>query len=89
MPDFLHVVPVGNNTVFDGVFKGEDTSLGLGFVSYIGVFLAHTDHDTLMSWATDNGGEDSSGSIVSGESGFAHTRSIVYNESGSFIIGHF
>ena len=25
MPDLLHVVPVGDNTVLDGVFQGEDT----------------------------------------------------------------
>jgi hypothetical protein len=27
VPNLLHVVPVGDNTVFDGVFQGEDTSL--------------------------------------------------------------
>merc|ERR1719464_66467 len=27
MPDFLHVIPVGDNTVLDGVFEGENTSL--------------------------------------------------------------
>ena len=25
MPDLLHVVPVGDDTVLDGVFQGEDT----------------------------------------------------------------
>ena len=25
MPDLLHVIPVGHNTVLDGVFQGEDT----------------------------------------------------------------
>jgi hypothetical protein len=47
VPDLLHIVPVGNDSVLDGVLEGEDTSLGLGFVSDVGVFLAHTDHDTL------------------------------------------
>ena len=27
VPDFLHVVPVGDNTVFDGILQGKDTSL--------------------------------------------------------------
>ncbi len=27
MPDLLHVVPVGDDTVFDRVLEGEDTSL--------------------------------------------------------------
>ena len=42
MPDLLHVVPVGNDTVFNGVLQGEDTSLGLGFITDIGVLLSHT-----------------------------------------------
>ena len=25
MPDLLHVVPVGDDSVLDGVFQGEDT----------------------------------------------------------------
>merc|ERR1711955_133024 len=52
MPDLLHVIPVGNNTVLNWVLQGEDTSLGLGFISNIGVLLSHTDHDTLMSWSS-------------------------------------
>ena len=32
-----------------------------------------------MSWASDDGGEHSPGSIVSGESGLAHSGSIVNN----------
>jgi len=73
VPDLLHIIPVGNDSVLDGVLEGEDTSLGLGFVSDVGVFLAHTDHDTLMSWSTDDGGEDGSWSVISGESSLAHT----------------
>jgi hypothetical protein len=73
MPDFLHIVPVGDDTVFNWVFQGEDTSLALGFISYIAVFLTHTNHHTLMSWATDDGGKHGSWSIVSGEAGFAHS----------------
>merc|ERR1719367_168928 len=44
MPDLLHVIPVGDNTVFNWIFEGKDTSLGLGFISNIGVFLTHTNH---------------------------------------------
>ena len=33
MPDLLHVIPVGDNTVFDGVLKGQYATLGLGFVT--------------------------------------------------------
>lgn len=41
-----------------------------------------------MPRASNNRREDSTGSIVSGESGFAHTGSIVHNQSGNFIISH-
>merc|ERR1711997_960484 len=59
MPDLLHTIPVGDDTVFNGVLQGEDTSLGLSFISNIGILLAHTDHDTLVTGTSNNGGEDS------------------------------
>merc|ERR1719188_1955451 len=37
MPDLLHVIPVGDDSVLHGVLQGEDTPLGLGLVSNIGV----------------------------------------------------
>merc|ERR1719401_2455093 len=36
MPDLLHIIPVGDDTVLNGVLQGEDTPLGLGLVSNIG-----------------------------------------------------
>ena len=48
MPDLFHIVPVGDDSVFNWVLQGKDTSLGLGFISDIGVLLSHTDHDTLL-----------------------------------------
>jgi len=89
MPDLLHIIPVGNNTVLNWVLEGQDTSLGLSLITYIAVLLTHTHHDTLMSWATDDGWENSSGSVIPGESGFAHTGSIVYNQSGNIVVTHF
>merc|ERR1719411_1301232 len=32
MPDLLHIIPVGDDTVLNGVLQGEDTPLGLGFI---------------------------------------------------------
>ena len=49
VPDLLHVVPVGDDTVLDGVFEAEDPPLALGFVSDVAVFGAHTSHDDLWS----------------------------------------
>ncbi|KNC31531.1 hypothetical protein FF38_12759 [Lucilia cuprina] len=77
MPDLFHIIPVGDDTVFNGVLKGQDTSLGLGFIADIRVLLAHTDHDTLMAGTTYNGGEDGTGSIITGETSFAHTGTVV------------
>ena len=73
MPDLLHIVPVGDNSVLNGVLQGEDTSLALSFISNIGVLLSHTDHDTLMSGTSNDGREDSSGSIITSKSSFAHS----------------
>merc|ERR1712212_342189 len=41
MPDLLHVIPVGDDTVLNGVLQGEDTSLGLSLITDIGVLLSH------------------------------------------------
>merc|ERR1719283_619329 len=77
MPDLLHVVPVGDDSVFHRILQGEDTSLGLGFISNIGILLSHTHHDTHMSGTTHDGGEHGSGSVVSGEASLAHSGAIV------------
>ena len=42
-----------------------------------------------MSWASNKRWEYSSGSIITSETSFAHTRAIVYNQSGNFVVTHF
>ena len=49
MPDLLHIVPVRDDTVLDGVLQSEDTSLALGLVTDVAVLLSHADHDTLSN----------------------------------------
>merc|ERR1719209_354427 len=88
VPDLFHIIPVDDDSVFNWVFQGKDTSLGLGFITYIGVFLSHTDHDTLVSWASNDGWEDSSWSVISSESSFAHAGAIVNNQSGYVFVTH-
>lgn len=56
VPDFFHVFPVVYNTVFDGIAEFEDSLLGLGLFSDIGVFI-HADHDVLILGSADNRGE--------------------------------
>merc|ERR1740129_482763 len=80
MPDLLHIIPVGDDTVFNGVFQGEDTSLGLSFITNIGILLTHTDHDTLVTGTANDGGEDSPGGVITGETGLAHAGAIIYDK---------
>lgn len=58
VPDLLHIVPVGHDTVFNGVTESKDTSLGLSLVTHVGVLLTHTDHDAGVARTADNGWED-------------------------------
>merc|ERR1712113_467335 len=88
MPDLLHIIPVGDDTMLNWVLQGEDTPLGLGLVSNIGVLLSHTDHDSLVPWATNNGGEDSPWGVITGETGLAHAGAIVNDQSGCVFVTH-
>merc|ERR1711885_8565 len=88
VPDLLHVIPIGDDSVLNGVLQGEDTPLGLGLVTDIGVLLSHTDHDSLVAGTADNGGEDSSGSVISSESSLAHAGAIVNNQGSNVLVTH-
>lgn len=85
MPNLLHIIPVCDDTVLNGVSEGKNTTLGLGLVTDVGVLLVHADHDTLMSGATDNRGENSTGSIITGKTGLAHTGTVINNEGSNFV----
>ena len=89
VPNLLHIVPVGDNTVLDGVLQSEDPSLGLSLISNEGVLGVHTDHHTSVARASNNRGEDSTGGVITSESGFAHTGSIVHNKGLNFVVAHF
>merc|ERR1712215_111026 len=88
MPDLLHIIPVGDDSMFNWVLQGEDTSLGLSFISNIGILLSHTDHHTLVAGTSNNGGEDSTGSIITSKASFAHTGAIVNNKSSNVFVTH-
>merc|ERR1711905_25570 len=88
VPDLLHVVPVGDDAVLNGVLQGEDTPLGLGLVTDVGILLSHTDHHTLVAGAADDGGEDGPGGVVSSEAGLAHAGAIVANKSSNVLVTH-
>ena len=69
VPDLLHIIPVGDDTVLDGVLQSEDTTLGLGFITDVGITLFHTNHDTGLTGTADQRREDRAGSIISSETG--------------------
>merc|ERR1719228_2655801 len=88
MPDFLHIIPVGDDSMFNWVLEGEDTSFGLSFISNIGILLSHTDHHTLVARTSNNRGEDSTGSIISSKTSLAHAGAIVNNKSSNVFVTH-
>jgi len=73
MPDLGHVFPVVDDTVLDGIGELEDTLLGLGLFSDIGLFAVEANHDVIVFGSADDGGEGGSGGVVSGQAGLAHT----------------
>ena len=42
----------------------------------------------LMTGATNNGGEDSPGGVITGETGLAHAGAIVNDQSGCVLVTH-
>jgi len=88
VPDLLHVIPVSDDAVFDGIFQGEDAPLGLCLVSNIRVLLSHSDHDAPVPKAADDGGEDSARSVITSEPGLAHAGAIIHHQSGNFVVTH-
>merc|ERR1712136_48554 len=86
MPDLFHVIPVGDNAVLDGIFERQNTSLGLGLVTDVGVFVAHANHDAGVARATDDRGKNGARRVITGKTGFAHARSIVDDQRRRFFV---
>ena len=85
----LHVIPVSDNAVLDGVLQGEDTSLALSLITNVRVLLAHTHHHALVARTANDGGEHSTRSIITGKSSFAHTRAIIDYQRSNIFVTHF
>merc|ERR1712098_1009848 len=86
VPDLLHVVPVGDDSMLHGVLEGEDAPLGLSLITNIGILLSHTNHYTLVAGAANNGGEDSPGGVISSKASLAHAGAIVNNQSSNVFV---
>jgi hypothetical protein len=55
--------------VLDGVLKSQNTTLGLGFVTDVGITLFHTNHDTGLTGTSDQRGKDGARGIISSKTG--------------------
>ena len=69
VPDLLHVIPVGDDSVLDRVLEGENTSLRLSLISDVRVLLSHTDHHSLMTGSSHDRRKHSAGSVISRKTG--------------------
>ena len=65
VPDLLHVVPVGDDAVLDGVAEGGMPRL-LCASSPTTILLAHAHHHALVAGATHDGGKTARG-VVPGD----------------------
>jgi len=88
VPDLLHIIPVGDNTVLNGVLEGQDTALGLGLVSDVGILLVHAYHDSRVLRSSNNGREDSARGIVTGETSLAHSGAVINDQSLNILVRH-
>ncbi len=90
VPDEFHVVPVGDDTVLDGVGDGEDTTAGLRVITDEVVLLGGAEHGLRGGGlgATDDGGEDNAGSVITGETGLDHTGTVVADDITSIFVTH-
>merc|ERR1712106_678263 len=86
VPDLLHIIPVGDDSVLNGVLEGKDTSLGLCLISDIGILLSLTHHHSLVAGASNNGGKDGTWSIISSETSLDHAGAIVTDKSSNVFV---
>lgn len=73
VPDLLHVVPVCDNSVLDGLLDAEYAPLLLGLTAYVDFLLIETYHDARDLGAPDNSAEYGSRRVVATETCLAHT----------------
>ena len=79
LPDFLHLGPVGNDTGLDWVGKLKDTSHFLGLITDVFGFGLNTEHLLIGSWDTEDGWEFAGWLVLSSETGFDDTGSVINN----------
>jgi hypothetical protein len=64
VPDLLHVIPVLDDTVLDGVRDLEDTSLLLSLITEVLALGLNTDEDVEVLGSSNDGGEDAARGVL-------------------------
>jgi hypothetical protein len=65
------------------ILEGQNPTLLLGLLAYVGILLTHPNHDSFMLWSPDDRREHGSWCIIASESSLDHTRSIVAHDGGN------
>lgn len=71
MPHLLHIIPVYDNTMFDGLFDLQNAAFALRLLTDVNLTLVEANHNAWDFWAAHHGAEDSARSIISGETSLA------------------
>merc|ERR1740123_777873 len=83
MPNLLHVIPRGDNSVLNGVRQFQNTTFALCFISNVGILLSHTNHRGSMLGSSYNRWEHSTRCIVTSKSTLDHTGTVVDDKGRS------
>jgi len=86
LPDFLHVVPIGDDTGLDGIAEVEDTSHLLSLITNVVGLTFDTDHRLVASWDADNGWEFDCWDIFTRDTGLEDTRSVIDNNTACHFV---
>ena len=58
VPHFLHIVPVGDDSVLDGMFNLQNTAFLLSLITDVDFLLVESNHDTWYLGSADDCRED-------------------------------
>ena len=86
MPNLLHVVPVGDDTVLNGELEMKHASFCLGIISHVKFCGRWTWTGDLLP--THKGREDGFGLFISCESGFDRVGSVINDQCLNIVVTH-
>jgi len=81
MPDLLHIIPVNNDAVFNGLLNLQNAAFALCLLTNVDLALVETNHDAGDLWAADHSAENCTGCVVTCETRLTGSRSVVDHDS--------